>query len=384
MDIFNLLKTRNYSFSLAFNELAASYNAVNLAQEYNDFPCNQRLSKALVDAVSDQYNKQASVYGLLELREAISGYYNSKYGASFDPQKEVTVASSATQAIYTAISTHVKEGDEVLLFEPTYGYYVRAIEERGARPVFVKLAAPEYAVEWDHVQKLITAQTKMIIINTPHNPSGTILSVDDIEKLQKIITGTNILVLSDEVYENFVYDGEEHPVPAQFEGLKNKTIVVSSLSKSFNVSGWKVAYVMCNEELMSKYRDTQLYQVSSVNAPMQYAFAKFLDNGDALLAKSSEIYQQKRDYFVSELKDTPFDLIPSKGTYFQLVNYNGVSQEKEIDFAIRLAKENGVLGMPLSVFYHNTNDTQTLRFNFGVEDKKLKQALKSLSEVNWE
>lgn len=382
MDIFNLLKSRNYSFSQAFNELAEEYNAINMAQEYNDFPCSPDLHNSLINVLKTDTHKQANVHGLLELRQSISSLYKKEYNVDYSPETEITISSGAVQAIYTAITSLVKEGDEVLLFEPTYGYYVRAIEERGARPIFVKLEYPEFNIEWENVRKRITAQTRMIIINTPHNPSGCVLSAEDFNSLQRIINGTNIIILSDEVYRNFVFDTKNHVIPSQFETLRENSIIISSLGRSFNVSGWKIGYVLANQKLTTIYRNTQFYQQSSVNTPMQYAFADYI-NG--LVSKEqntdNQIYKAKRDLFNEGLKDTKFKIIPSKGTYFQLVDFSEVSDENEYDFAIRLAKEYNVLAMPLSVFYHDTIDNRILRFNFALDKEKLITAINNLKKV---
>ena len=382
MDIFNLLKSRNYSFSQAFNELAEKYNAINMAQEYNDFPCNIHLQESLLDVVKNNTHKQAPVHGVMELRQAISKLYKKEYNVDYSPETEVTISSGAIQAIYTTITSLIKEGDEVLLFEPTYGYYVRAIEERGGRPIFVKLEYPDFKIEWENVRKRITAQTKMIIINTPHNPSGTLLSSDDLVSLQRIINGTNIVILSDEVYRNFIFDTKNHTVPSQFDILRENSIIISSLGRSYNVSGWKVGYVLANAKYSNIYRNTQFYQQSSVNTPMQYTFANFIKNN--ILTDNydiNNIYKSKRDMFLEGLKETKFKAIPTKGTYFQLVDFSEVSDESEYEFAIRLAKEYNVLAMPLSVFYHDTVDNKILRFNFALDDDKLTRAIESLKKV---
>ncbi len=360
--------------------LARQYQAINLAQGFPDFEVNTKLIELVTKAMKFGHNQYAPMQGLMSLREAIAVKTQQLYSAVYDPEKEITITAGATQAIFTAIAAFVKEGDEVIVIEPAYDCYVPAIELNGGIPKFVHLDDATYQVKWDHVKKLITQKTRAIIINTPHNPTGTILSAADMQKLEKMLKDRDILVISDEVYEHIIFDGVEHQSVARFPELAKRSIIVSSFGKTYHTTGWKIGYVLAPENLMTEFRKVHQYNVFSVNTPMQQAYAEILKDS-SLYLELGQFYQLKRDYFRKLLKGSRLEIKPVHGSYFQVLGYNKITDEKDVDFALRMTKEIGVAPIPLSVFYNNQHDTQCLRFCFAKQDETLEKAAEKLMKI---
>ncbi|MCO6499479.1 MAG: methionine aminotransferase [Vicingus serpentipes] len=361
-------------------ELAHQNNAINLSQGFPDFESSPELINLVTEAMKKGFNQYAPMAGILPLREEIAKKVERLYGTTYHPETEVTVTAGATQAIYTAIAAIIREGDEVIIFTPAYDCYEPAIELNGGKSVFVQMHAPNYAINWEQVKKLINQRTKMIIINTPHNPTGTILKEEDMLALEKIISNTDIVLMSDEVYEHIIFDGQEHQSAAKFPKLAERAFIISSFGKTFHNTGWKMGYCIAPKNLMAEFRKTHQYIVFSANTPIQHALAAYLKNDNNYLGLNS-FYQQKRDLFTSLVKDSRFEILPSLGTYFQLLRYSTITAEKDTDFAIRLTKEKGIAAIPVSVFYHHSVDEKVLRFCFAKKDETIEKAAEILRRV---
>lgn len=362
------------------SQLANENKAINLSQGFPDFESSDELIDLVTNAMKEGFNQYAPMTGVLELREQIAQKIENLYGAKYHPDSEITITAGATQAIYTAIAATITEGDEVIIFTPAYDCYEPAIELNGGKTVFVQMHAPNYKIDWEDVKKLINQRTKMIIINTPHNPTGTILEEEDMLALEKMVADTDIIILSDEVYEHIIFDNKKHQSAAKFSRLMERSFIVSSFGKTFHNTGWKMGYCVAPENLMKEFRKAHQFIVFSVNTPMQYALAEYLKNENNYLSLNS-FYQQKRDYFVDLIKDSKFEILPSKGTYFQLLSYKNISEEKDTDFAVRLTKENGIASIPVSVFYQKNIDEKILRFCFAKKEETLMKAAEIINQV---
>jgi methionine aminotransferase len=325
-------------------------------------------------------NQYAPMAGLMALREQIAQKTANLYEVNYNPETEITITAGGTQAIYTAIAATITEGDEVIIFTPAYDCYEPAVELNGGKSVFVQLLAPDYKVDWNQVKKLINQRTKMIIINTPHNPTGKILTKADLLALEKIVQNTDIVILSDEVYEHIIFDKQKHQSACKFPHLAERSFIVSSFGKTFHNTGWKMGYCLAPQNLMKEFRKAHQFIVFSVNTPMQYALAEYLKNENNYLELSS-FYQQKRDFFVNLIKDSKFEILPSQGTYFQLLSYKNISNEKDTDFAVRLTKEHKLAAIPVSVFYQKNVDEKILRFCFAKKEETLERAAEILNKV---
>ncbi len=360
--------------------LAKEHNAINLAQGFPDFDVNPKLVELVTKAMKNGFNQYAPMQGLMSLREAIAEKTQKLYSAQYDPEKEITITAGATQALFTAIAAFVKEGDEVIIIEPAYDSYMPAIELNGGIPKFVQLDDATYQVKWEHVKKLINQKTRAIIINSPHNPTGSILSAADMQKLEKMLKGRDILIISDEVYEHIVFDGIEHQSMARYPELAKRSVIVSSFGKTYHTTGWKIGYVLAPENLMAEFRKVHQYNVFSVNTPFQQAYAEILKDAQLYL-ELGQFYQQKRDYFRQLIKGSRFDIKPVHGSYFQVLGYSKISDEKDVDFARRMTIEMGVAPIPLSVFFNNHHDTQCLRFCFAKQNETLEKAAEKLVKI---
>ncbi len=362
------------------SHLANEQNAINLSQGFPDFESSAELSELVNQAMKKGMNQYAPMAGLMALREQIAQKTYNLYGAQYNPDTEITVTAGATQAIYTAIAAMVEEGDEVIIFTPAYDCYEPAIELNGGKAVFVQMHAPEYKVNWDQVKKLINQRTKMIIINTPHNPTGTVLKEDDMLALEKLVSNTDIVLISDEVYEHIIFDGLNHQSAVKYPGLAERAFIVSSFGKTFHNTGWKVGYCIAPENLMVEFRKAHQFVVFCVNHPVQFALAEYLKNEEHYL-HLNVFYQQKRDFFLKLIKDSRFNVIPSSGTYFQLLSFKNISNEADTDFAIELTKKHKVASIPVSVFYHHKVDEKVLRFCVAKKEETLEKAADILNKV---
>ncbi|MBW8899257.1 MAG: pyridoxal phosphate-dependent aminotransferase [Massilia sp.] len=362
--------------------LASEHGAVNLGQGFPDFSCDPRLLDAVDAAMRAGHNQYAPMTGLTPLREAIAAKLAALYGHAYDANTEITVTAGATQGIITAILCAVHPGDEVIVIEPCYDSYQPSIVMAGGVPVPVamRVDAAGYSVPWDAVAAAVTPRTRMIVVNTPHNPTGTILRQADLDALADIVAGTDILVLSDEVYEHMVYDGQPHASVSRHPVLAERAFVVSSFGKTYHVTGWKVGYVAAPAPLMAEFRKVHQYNVFSVNTPMQAGLADFMRD-PAPWRDLPSFYQRKRDLFRQGLANTRFSLLPADGTYFQCVRYDGISDLSESGFAQWLTREIKVAAIPVSAFYSRPTESGIVRFCFAKKDETLALALERLARV---
>ncbi len=362
------------------SNMADEYNAINMSRGFPDFNCSDKLISLVNKYMKKGYNQYAPIEGIMPLREAISKKTEELYSVKYNPETEITITGGATEAINAAITSLVQEGDEVLVLEPAYDCYVPAIKLAGGQPIFTPLKEPSYRIDWDELQKNITPQTKMIILNSPQNPTGAIFSAEDLQKLNKIITGTNIIILSDEVYEHIIFDGYEHQSIARYPKLAERSIIISSFGKTFHVTGWRLGYCIAPENIMKEFRKVHQFSMYTVNTPIQYAVAEYLNDKEEYL-NLGKFFQQKRDFFNTGLKDSKFIIRPSLGTYFQLLDYSKISDEKDTVFAERLTKEYGVASIPVSVFYHDKIDNKVLRFCFAKKTETIEKAVEKLLKL---
>src|SRR5574343_909733 len=350
------------------SRMAAECGAVNLSQGFPDFQAEPALFDAMHRHMLAGRNQYAPMAGLPELRQAVVDKVASLYGPHFDVESEVTCTAGATQAIFTAIAAFVRPGDEVLVFEPVYDSYVPAIETVGGKAVFAQLSFPDYVPDWAQVRGLISERTRMIIVNSPHNPSGSLLTAADLDKLAELVRGTDIVILSDEVYEHILFDGERHASLCGHPELAKRSIVVSSFGKTYHITGWKIGYVVGHAALMAEFRKVHQFNVFTVHAPSQLAIADYMQDATRHQALSA-FYQAKRDHFRSLLQKTPFELLPCSGTYFQLARYSAISSLPDTTFAEWLTREVGVAVIPISVFHHDGQDDRVVRFCFAKRDE---------------
>lgn len=360
--------------------LAQKYNAINLSQGFPNFDVNTELMDLVSNAMKNGNNQYAPMAGSLELRKEISKKFELLYDSSYHPENEITITAGATQAIFTIISAFIAKDDEVIIFKPAYDCYEPSIELNGGNVIPIQLNAPNYNVDWVEVENKITSKTKMIIFNTPQNPCGTIFSKDDLLQLHKLTENTNIIVLSDEVYEHIIFDRLQHESVCKFKELKKRSFITASFGKTFHVTGWKIGYCCAPKDLMDEFRKAHQFNVFSVHHPSQVAIAEYLKQPNHYLELSS-FYQQKRDLFLELIKDSNFEFVPSQGTYFQNLSYENISNEKDIDFAKRLVTEFGIASIPLSVFNVSQQDDKMLRFCFAKKDETLKQAAEIINRI---
>ncbi len=360
--------------------LAHKENALNLSQGFPDFESDKNLINMVHKAMVNGKNQYAPMPGIFSLRQAISNKMEHLYGVSYNPETEITITAGATQAIFTAIAATVKKDDEVLIFKPAYDCYEPTIQLFGGKAIAVQLDPESFIIDWKLVKSLITDKTRMIIVNTPHNPSGRILTAIDMLQLENILKDTNILLLSDEVYEHIIFDGELHQTAALYPVLAERAFITASFGKTFHNTGWKIGYCLAPKELMAEFRKVHQFNVFSVNHPTQVALAEYLKTPSNYL-NLNNFYEQKRDLFLSLIKDTRFEFTPSKGTYFQLLNFKNITDESDYDFAIRLTKEQKIASVPISVFNENGLDTKVLRFCFAKTDETIKKAAEILCNI---
>ncbi|WP_418511089.1 methionine aminotransferase [Corallibacter sp.] len=360
--------------------LAKEHQAINLSQGFPNFESDKKLIDFVTKAMQSGYNQYAPMPGNTELLKAIANKYEKLYNTSYHPEDEITVTAGATQAIYTIISAFVRADDEVIIFTPAYDCYEPAITIHNGKTIPIQLHAPSYCIDWDIVKSKISAKTKMIIINTPHNPSGTVLTKTDLLKLQELTANTDIVVLSDEVYEHIIFDNESHQSVCLFPELKKRSFITASFGKTFHNTGWKMGYCCAPKDLMIEFRKVHQFNVFSVNHPMQKGLADYLQEPSRYLELSG-FYQEKRDLFLELIKDSRFDFIPAKGTYFQVLDFSKITKENDVEFAKRLTKEHKIAAIPLSVFNENKKDDSMLRFCFAKTNETLKQAAEILNKI---
>jgi methionine transaminase len=357
--------------------LAKKHKAINLGQGFPDFYMNEDLINLVHKAMKDGHNQYVHMNGLIELRETIADKILYLYQSKINPNKEICITPGGTYAIYTALTSVLKPGDEVIVFEPAYDSYIPNIKINGAIPVLIPLAYPEYKIDWNLVKQKINPQTRMIILNSPHNPTGTVIDKNDIEELRKIAFGTDMLILSDEVYEHIIFDGIPHESILKYPDLFARSFVTFSFGKVYNCTGWKMGYCIAPPTLMKEFLKVHQYNCFSCNSPVQYALAQYLQNKNEYLQLGNSL-QKKRDYFNGLMAQTKFKPIPSHGSYFQLYNYSEVSNESEIEFAKKLTRHAGVTSIPVSAFYKKEKDNKMLRFCFAKKETTLNEAVNRL------
>ncbi len=360
--------------------LANETGAINLSQGFPDFPVSEKLIELVHKYMKNGMNQYAPMIGVQTLREVISEKIYNTYGASYHPEKEINITAGATQALYTIISAVVHDGDEVLIFEPAYDSYIPAIRINGGIPIHAQLQAPDYHIDWDIVKKMINKNTKMIIINSPQNPTGSILKKEDLKMLSKLTEKTDIVIISDEVYEHLIYDGIRHESVCLYPELAERSYILYSFGKTLHATGWKMGYVVAPENLMKEFRKVHQFNVFTCNTPIQYAIAEYLKDKENYIHLKN-FYQQKRDFFVNQIKNSRFKVVPCYGTYFQLLDFSKITEEKETDFAIRMTKEYKLASIPLSPFYHNNKDNKMLRFCFAKTEDTMKKAAEILNKI---
>lgn len=366
--------------SYVMADKAHQHNAIDLVSGLADFSMNENLGHSFNYYLQKGEFNYAPTRGLPKLREILARMVYNRFGADFEPEKEVAITAGATQAISTAITAFVKENDEVVVLEPSYDIYTPLILMNGGIPVYVDLTTPGYKIDWVELNRAITSRTKLIIFNNPHNPTGSVFGSQDLQKLQKVLNGSKILLLADEVFEHYTYDGKTHTSVAQYPELSNRSLIVSSIGKTFSANGLRLGYVIAQEEIMNEFIKFHQYMVDSVNTPLQYAVASFFEHPEKL-EEISQTYQHKRDLFLGMLKDSVFSFTPAEGTYFQLMRYDKLGNERDTVIIDKLLTEYGVAGVPLSSFYHGKSQVQSIRFSFMRKDDTLKQAAERLLKV---
>ncbi|AST27562.1 pyridoxal phosphate-dependent aminotransferase [Ralstonia pseudosolanacearum] len=360
--------------------LAAEKQAVNLGQGFPDFDCDPRIVDAVSDAMRAGFNQYPPMTGVPALRQAIAAKIATLYGHAYDAEREITVTAGATQALLTAVLCCVHPGDEVIVFEPTYDSYLPSIELAGGKAVPITLEAPDYRIPFDKLAAAITPRTRLIMLNTPHNPTGTVWHADDMRRLAEIVAPTDVLLLSDEVYEHMVYDGVPHASVSRIPELARRAFVVSSFGKTYHVTGWKVGYVAAPAALSAEFRKVHQFNVFTVNTPVQHGLAAYMADPRPYLELPA-FYQHKRDLFRAGLEHTRFKLLPCQGTYFQCVDYSALSDLPEAAFAKWLTSEIGVAAIPVSAFYSQPHESGVVRFCFAKKDETLRLALERLSRL---
>ena len=372
--------------------LATKHKAINLGQGFPDFPCDRELIGQVNAAMMADHNQYPPMTGIPELRQAVANKILALYGHAYDPEAEITITAGGTQGIMTAILACVSPSDEVLIIEPAYDSYRPSIDLAGGKTIAVSLLVgrdsegrvASYSIPWDELANAINSKTRLIIINTPHNPTGMIWTRSDLDRLAELMKNTNALILSDEVYEHMVYDGHLHHSVASHPDLAARSFLISSFGKTYHVTGWKVGYVAAPATLMKEFRKVHQFNVFTVNTPMQYGLAKYLEHPEHYLTLPS-FYQEKRDFFKSGLESSGLKLLPTPGTYFQCVDYTGldIPQAKlgEADFCAWLTTEIGVAAIPVSAFYDEAVESGVIRFCFAKQEKTLSAALKRLQTL---
>jgi len=362
------------------SSLAAELGAVNLGQGFPDFPMSGKLIGLVDKAMRDGFNQYAHMHGLQSLREVLAGKIGFLYGTAIDPATQITITPGGTYAIYTALTTVLQPGDEVIVFEPAYDSYIPNIEINGAIPVRIPLSFPDYRIDWEEVRRRITPRTRMIMFNSPHNPTGAVLRENDITQLRALVKDSGIFIHSDEVYEHLIFDGVPHQSILRYPDLLQRSFVSFSFGKVYHCTGWKLGYSISSPDLMAEFRKVHQFNCFSCHTPSQVALAEFLTDRNSYL-ELSPFLQGRRDYFQDLMRATRFTPLPSYGSYFQLYKYDRISDESDIEFAIRITKEYGVAVIPVSAFYTEGKDDKVVRFCFAKKEETLQRAVERLIKI---
>ncbi|MCL5030926.1 MAG: methionine aminotransferase [Bacteroidetes bacterium] len=378
--IFSKLPNVGTTIFTTMFKMAADYGAINLSQGFPDFDCPEDLKKLVVHYLQAGHNQYAPMPGLPLLRERISSKIEKLYGHKYNPETEINITAGATQALFTAISAVINPGDEAIIFEPAYDSYAPGVIANCGVPVFIPLREKDFSIDWDRCKDSITNKTKLIIINSPHNPTGSVINIADLKNLEEITRDTNILILSDEVYEHIVFDGNRHISVSRSGELARRTFVVSSFGKTYHTTGWKIGYCAAPEYLMKEFRKLHQFIVFAVNTPIQNAYADYMANENHYLSLGL-FYQKKRDLIINALKESRFKLNKTRGTYFQLLDYSAISDKNDYEFSEYLTREIGVAVIPLSPFYSKNNSRKLVRICFAKRDEVLLEAAEKLCRV---
>ncbi|QLG47237.1 methionine aminotransferase [Costertonia aggregata] len=360
--------------------LARKYNATDLSQGFPNFEADPKLLKFVTQAMKQGHNQYAPMQGLLKLRERLCDKIKKLHGQSYDPISEITIVAGATQAIFTAITTFVRKGDEVIVLKPAYDCYEPAITLVGGVIVPLQLSFPDYKIDWGKFKSKITPKTRMVIINTPHNPSGRIFTKEDMVQLEEILKNTNIILLSDEVYEHIVFDEKDHQSASRFSDLADRSIICSSFGKTFHVTGWKIGYCVAPKTLMQEFQKVHQFNVFCVPRPVQHALAQYLED-ESRYSQLNTFYQRKRDFFLDGLRTSRFTFTPAQGSFFQLLNYNTITDESDEELAKRLIIDHKLASIPISSFNENNRDDKVLRFCFAKKTETLQKAIDILLKL---
>lgn len=374
------LPSAGTSIFAVMSKLAVEHDAINLSQGFPDFPISEKLIARVNHYMKKGFNQYAPMPGVQPLRKAIADKTKATYQVDYDPETEITITAGATQAIFTAISAFVRDGDEVIIFEPAYDSYAPAVKAFGGLVKYSTLKLPDFHINWSEVKRLLSNRTRMIIINSPHNPSGSLISKEDLTELEKLTHDSDIIVLSDEVYEHLIFDGHIHQSVCRFPELLSRSLVIGSFGKTFHATGWKTGYVLAPARLTAEFRKLHQFTVFASNTPIQYAIADFLQDPENY-NNLNIFYQKKRDFFIEKIKDSRFKIVPSYGTYFQLLDYSGISSESDMNFAKSLVFDHKIASVPLSPFYSMPNDAHLLRFCFAKKEDTLTKAAEILCRI---
>jgi methionine transaminase len=380
MQITSKLPNVGTTIFTVMSALATEHKAVNLGQGFPDYPMSEELTAKVAEAMKNGHNQYAPMPGLIGLRESLAEKVEFLYKTKVNPDTEITITPGGTYAIYSSLTTILQPGDEVILFEPAYDSYIPNIEINGAKAVPLPLTYPDYKIDWELVRSSINSKTKAILINSPHNPTGSVLDKNDIAELKNIVAGTNIFIVSDEVYEHLIYDGLPHESMLKHPELFARSFVNFSFGKTYHCTGWKLGYCIAPAAFTKEFRKVHQFNCFSCFTPAQVALAEYLKNKDAYLSLP-RFMQQKRDYFIELMKQTKFDLLNTSGSYFVCASYGRISDEADKDLAVRLTKEAGVATIPLSAFYHNHKDDKVVRFCFSKQNRTLQQAVERLMKI---
>jgi len=381
MQIHSKLPEVGTTIFTVMSSLAVEHNAVNLGQGFPDFMMNEDLIALVNDAMKKGFNQYVHMNGLPLLRERLAEKVEKLYQTKINYDTQITVTPGGTYAIFTALTTVLQPGDEVIVFEPAYDSYIPNIEINGAKPVLISLQYPDYSIPWEEVKAKVNERTRMIMINSPHNPTGAVLNENDIIQLRNIVADTNIIILSDEVYEHLIFDDIQHQSILRYPDLLERSFVCFSFGKTYHCTGWKLGYCISSAEMMKEYRKVHQFNCFTCDTPKQVALAEYIKNKEAYLSLGSFI-QKKRDFFRELMKITPFKLIPSHGSYFECYSYSHFSNEDDKTLAIRLTKEYGIATIPVSAFYKHAIDNKVLRFCFAKKEGTLEKAVAKLKHLH--
>jgi methionine aminotransferase len=374
------LPSTGVSIFATMSRLALEHNAINLSQGFPDFDCAPELVETVARYMREGHNQYAPMPGVPALREALAFKIDRLYGRRYDPGTEVTVTSGATEALFATLTALVHPGDEVLLFQPAYDSYVPAIQLSGGMPVFVTLRPPDYRIDWDMVRRVITPRTRVIVINSPHNPTGMILGSEDIRELSRVLEQTDAVVVSDEAYEHIVFDGASHESLSRYPAIADRAVVIGSFGKTFHTTGWKVGWAAAPRALSAEVQSIHQWVTFAVNGAIQLAYAEFITK-DPECRSVGAFYQRKRDLFLSLIAGSRFRPLPCQGTFFQMADYSAITSERDADFAMRLLTEHGVASIPPSSFLYGVDPGPILRFCFAKRDETLERAAERLLKV---